>query len=605
MNARAPLRGKHEYSVCVSDGATVKNGETEYALLLPEHPSEEILSAAEELLLFFEEATGIRLQWADGKQAPCISLGETAAGADVPFSAEEFGESGYRVVTAGKNYVLKGGKYGIRYAVYDLLKVFFGWETYSAKTVKCARGVTDLPFYRIDIAEIPDIPYRSPSHGWIARNKTLRDRFRMMRIRDAIDGEGSPFHNSFAYVPPEKHLADHPKWFSDDKKQLCYTAHGDREEFGALVEEAAGAVFAYIRKNPSLPYISFTHEDNFEWCGCPACKAVKERYAGANSASAILFLNAVRASVQRRFDDGAQELDRGQKLVFFAYHGTNAPPVRYSEEEDSFSLIDEEVRLRGIVPWFAETNADYTCALTEGETNAYVARNLRGWRKLTDEILFWTYDTNFFYYLAPYPSFEGQQTTYRFAVSQGIGLIYDECQRDANASTGWEELKGYLCSKLAWNTEADTEKLTEEFFAASYGRASGRMLNIYRQWRERGRKQIANGYCGWRSEFLDPIRRDWWEKEELLRWESEMTEAIRLTQEDENAALYRRNIVLERAAVRYLIAEVYEGDFTPKELEIRRREALDDLNECGVDMFAERIPLSELVARWSKGTKEN
>ena len=152
---------------------------------------------------------------------------------------------------------------------------------------------------------------------------------------------------------------------------MCYTAHGDEKELELLVEEAAAAICRYIRSDPDMPYIAFNHQDNFEWCTCPACTALKEKYGGANSASAAIFLNRVRRKIQEWFDGEGKAFDKGQKLVFFAYHGTNKPPVRYNETSDTFELIDSEVVLKNVIPWFAETNADYTCPDSTISSNLY------------------------------------------------------------------------------------------------------------------------------------------------------------------------------------------------------------------------------------------
>lgn len=591
------IAGKHVFRVQTrATGATVAGGKTDFVLLLPASADAETVIAADELTTFFREATGITLPRVpdDGKfDGKCFALGETSVGRSVHADAATLGESGCVVATVGDSYVIKGGRYGVLYGVYDLLGVLFRYETFSARTIRIERNVTAVPMYDLRITDVPDFRFRSPGHAYVKYNDVLCRRFRMIDLETLIDGEDGPYHNNFNYVPPAKFAAAHPKWYSDDGSQMCYTAHGDAAECEALVQEASRAIIRFIKAHPDVPYIAFNHQDNFEWCTCPACSALKNKYDGANSASAALFLNRVRGEVQKWFNGEGKAYDCGQKLVFFAYHGTNKPPVKYDEKKDAFSLIDGEVALQGVIPWFAETNADYTVPLNRGEVNRPVALALRGWRHLSNEILFWTYGTNFENYLAPYPSFFASRETYRFAKAQGAGLIFDECQIDTAASTGWEELKGYLYAKLAWNTEADVETLTREFFEASYGAGAQRMRKVFDAYLRRAKRQIADGFCGWRSEFIDPIQTKFWDKDELIDWEREMTAAL-----DEAGEIARRNIVLERASVRYLLCEVFADAFDAETLGRLRQNAADDLKESGIDRFNEKKTIDVLYQKW-------
>ena len=193
------------------------------------------------------------------------------------------------------------------------------------------------------------------------------------------------------------------------------------------------------------------------------------------------------------------------------------------------------------------------------------------------------------------------ENTYRFAKEQGVGMIFDECQIDTDACTAWEELKAYINRKLAWNTEEDVRELTLKFFKASYGPQSDRMLKIFDEYIKFGETQKMLGFSGFRSEFIDPIYKVYWQKEMLLRWEREMSEAVEAYAqvEDENQkSIYIRNVILERASVRYLLASVYADDYPIEELQARRMAASEDIRTSGITNFAERVPIKALFDRW-------
>lgn len=119
------------------------------------------------------------------------------------------------------------------------------------------------------------------------------------------------------------------------------------------------------------------------------------------------------------------------------------------------------------------------------------------------------------------------------------------------------------------------------------------MRKVFDAYLRRAKRQIADGFCGWRSEFIDPIQTKFWDKDELIDWEREMTAAL-----DEAGEIARRNIVLERASVRYLLCEVFADAFDAETLGRLRQNAADDLKESGIDRFNEKKTIDVLYQKW-------
>ena len=120
----------------------------------------------------------------------------------------------------------------------------------------------------------------------------------------------SAYHSFFMIIPPERHFAAHPEWFSlvkgkrvgvrDNnswsacKGQLCLT---NEEMFREYVRETK----RLLRESPDCDSIQVTQNDwDRDWCECDKCKAVYER-EGAISGLYIDFANRVAAEVEKEF----------------------------------------------------------------------------------------------------------------------------------------------------------------------------------------------------------------------------------------------------------------------------------------------------------------
>ena len=59
-----------------------------------------------------------------------------------------------------------------------------------------------------------------------------------------------------------------------------------------------------------------------------------------------------------------------------------------------------------------------------------------------------------------------------------------------------------------------------------------------------------------------------------------------------------RNVVLERASVRYLLASVFADDMAAADLQKAREAAKKDITDSGITNFCERHPIGELFEKW-------
>lgn len=620
--------GVHEINISARSGEyLVQNGQTDYVIVYPQNATSRENTAVSELQTYFAAATGITLRavsdaavsWSE--TAEYISVGATSLveAAGVTVDEEVLGQSGVRVVTEGNSIFLTGAyDYGTLYAVYSFLGYVFDWEVYSDDVITYNTEVTEVPLMNYDVTDVPDFEFNVASHQYIRSDEDLRNRFRMIQLQDQAFGyTDNIYHNSLEWLPYDTYSSQYPKWYSTytgSNRNLCYYAQGDTQQYAAMVETVAELMQERIQEYPGKIYISFGIQDTQTLCNCDYCQKMSEYYNGSEAAGVILFLNDVYELLAEWFAGEGAEYYCGQKILFFAYHATNQPPVEYNEETgeyEALEIVDSEGEPTGevfscenIVPWFAETNGDYTYSLLENESvNGDIAENLKGWSAISDEILFWTYGTNFTEYLTPYYSFEGFQETYQFAADEGVRTLYAQHQTNNANSTGWERLKGYLNYKLGWNVNYNVNELIDRFFENYFGPAADEMLDMFGEYLVIGHLQRENGYAVRRSIFHNPLQAVYWPRNSLADWMENIDAALEAIApiEETDGDLYQTyytNIVTERVWVYYLMLNIYSSTLSTQTISEYRQQIRTDCTLAGIDQYKETD--GEISSLWSQ-----
>ena len=228
-NGGKKVNPNHNFSYEETDRYILRDGVTEYKVVAPKSDVIEMSYAKTELITIFEEATGVTLKSESDeglvhtKEGKYISLGNTSlyksSGIDADLSAIK--EDGVRIITKDNTvYLLGGSAKGVLYAVYDFLKMNFGFETYYKDCYTLDKNVKNLKLMNYDVTDIPDIDYRGRTSGVMyATTSDYDDVMYSYRLR-AIDAywqrslpihsgedKSSPSaadHNCFYYLPTEK-----------------------------------------------------------------------------------------------------------------------------------------------------------------------------------------------------------------------------------------------------------------------------------------------------------------------------------------------------------------------------------------------------------------
>ena len=514
--------GVHDFTAePIADKYFIKDGVCDYKIILPADSGAQERLAKEEFNTLFEMATNriLPVETDEGKVFSetdrYISIGETTllkdAKIEVPY--DELGMDGLIIKTKGNTVFLVGGSgYGTMYAVYDFMSIMFNYECYFTDCVEIDKNVQNAHLRNFDVKDIPDFTYRCKNYGFeTAANNNLLYRFRvpygfgtiMLPIHPQWKGEsgrenleidkavtGYTAHNTLrGYVPKSQYGTEHPKWYSDQGQQVCYTAHGDSAELDLMAQEFAMKIEASLKAYPKEEYpmlniATVTIEDNNEICTCASCQASKEKY-GTFSAACVIFTNMINRYVREWLEKEENAPYRREEfeILFFAYNGVTEAPA--SQTKDGFAPNAPEVVCDdGVAVWLAPVSTDYQQDFYSEKSRPY-RENLQKWASLSDRIYFWNYSTNFSQMMYLFDSFSFYNTeSYQYMRAHSGYMMFNQSQlNQMGVATAWNTLKAYLDAKLMWDCTLDSGQLIDNWFNAMFKEAAPEMKRLFTEMR--------------------------------------------------------------------------------------------------------------------------
>lgn len=612
--------GAHGGIVEETEHKLVKNGKSEYKLVVPAEADAKTQKAANEFNAFFSEATDISLEtvtdaeasWSD--TAKYISFGETSLleGAGIEINEAVIGQQGYEIHTVGQSvFVAAFGGLGALYGAYDLLGRLVDYEQFTPDIYSLDKEVTELALPDFEIREVPDFEYRIAPYGSAFYNANFRDRMRMFHDQE-IYIENAQVHTMLRTILPCKShdstakkqveagtLVDyeevHPLWFMDTKQQLCYTAHGDPTEYEAMVTEIVENCKKLVLSDPDHDYISITQMDVNVWCSCDSCSALKAKY-GTNSASQILLVNDVAERFEKWLLD--EEIGREIQFVIFAYHQAEKAPVKRNED-GSYSAIDESVVLRkNVSVQIAPISANYIDSIYD-EDNITLYNLTESWLPCASSFAYWGYDCYFGSYLTPYNTYGSMQDAMLRLYDMNAKIVWMQGAWNMRGLTGFDSVKTYLWSKLMWNRYADVNALIQNFFDNVYQEAGKDMYNAFLQMRmgmelQKG-KNLDKGI--WARPATST---DWWDKRmmEQMLDTFEIAKAKIEGYKVSDPKLYQAmmdNIVKETIFPRYVLLEAYASSYSSMQLLEMKTSFRADVERLDINVVSEGVAMTDYL----------
>ena len=263
-----------------------------------------------------------------------------------------------------------------------------------------------------------------------------------------FESRGSAYHSHVGTLPPSRHFASHPEWYSEIggrrvAKQLCLS----NDE---MAEAYIAETLRRLRTDPAVDFISVSQNDWAGPCDCVRCRAVIAE-EGAISGLYLRFANRVAEAVEREFPSVTVDT--------FAYRFTRKPPrLTRPRRNVTVRLCDIECAFNAPIA-------------TSGLDDDFLA-DLREWGRLAPGRLYiWDYATDFVSYMMPHPNLDVLGPNLRLFAGSGVTGVFE--QGDALCSAGsFAALEHWVIAHLLWDPSRDARGLRDAFILGYYGEAA-------------------------------------------------------------------------------------------------------------------------------------
>lgn len=505
---RKRYQGTHIFNVSESESDyLVKNGSSDYRIVIPNSQTKYTNLGAEELSTLFREATGIQLPvvretengYVHNENQRFISIGNTELfnSTGIEVNTKVLRKEGYRIVTKDKNiYLFTAVDVGNLYAVYELMEILFNFQYYYHDCYEIDKGVLEKKLPILDVTDVPDFNVRKNSTQSMRintddLNAVHRLRFSeesyMLNLGDVDNGYNrKSFHNTGNILPKDV-PTDEWQWHAEGNMQLCYTAHGDPASYERMYKRAAYIVeqtlMAYpTEKYPGYMMASISCEDEYTACSCEACGKEEAKY-GAKSAAIIKFLNNVMIEVRAWMDlpENAAYKREEFYLMFFAYFLYLPAPTTYNETSGKYEL-NADLEIRPDVGVMLALNSVTSTVSMYDKANDDTRKTAEAWFDVSPATYIWTYSGNLNYQPSMWPSYEHlDEDGYNFYACGNSVYFQDYIDYYDENNTGFQSLKLYIDSQMLWDCSQSISDLKAKWFNAMFGEAKDIMRNLFEQ----------------------------------------------------------------------------------------------------------------------------
>lgn len=599
--------GTHHVEMEETAEMLIFDGISEYKIIVPEEDDSKNTLAIQELIYFLKLASGVELvvseedlDYSEDLKYISIGINNYSKTAGIEYKRAELKATGVKIKTQGKSIFIGGiSPKGNLNGVYEFLKQTVGFKIF-AENIYDVDVLNQIPLYDYNIVEVPDIEYVPAAYGSASGKYISRLRYDLSHdIFMPVDG--FYWHNTFKFLPKEKHLKNHPGWYSTSGHQLCFTARGDEGEYQLMKETFFEKLKEVVKAYPHAETVTVTAEDIHDWCNCSACQELVERY-NTGAATQIKFVNEIAEMLEDWIasnDEGVSE-DRVVNIAFFAYQATTNAPVY--QDGDEYKIIDDEIKLhKNVFVFYAPILAMYNQTFNEID-NKYFLETMEKWKVVSDKMYLWVYQTNFHNYLYPFNSYDIIQENYKLFKSFEVQYLFDQGQWDTGKSTGFSEFKVWLTAQLRWNVDYDVTELTDQYFTYVYGPAKEEMLKLFNQIKTHfaylENNKGLTGYIYYK--IADP---EYWPKHVIDQFIVSIDEALLKIEplkgsNYENYLKYREGILVESVFPRFVSIMEYAGYYSETELQQMKRSLLKDFEQLGFSKWFEGVPLTNLTNDW-------
>jgi hypothetical protein len=475
--------------------------------------------AARELASHLKQITGMEFNIRTNSNAPdrAILVGRGAAAhavfPDVPF--DQLGGEEVIIRTRGERLLLAGGRpRGTLYAVSRFLQDQCGlrwWTPWASRIPK----KSELSVGELNVRTGPAFEYREAfwypafDADWSWRNGCNGQSSKLTPEKGGRIIYKGFVHTFNALVPPEKHFAEHPEWFSliqgkrtTERAQLCLTNPKLRDFTVERVKE-------WLRESPDACIISVSQNDWRGACECADCKALDDA-EGSHAGTVLAFVNHIAEKIEKEFPHVAVDT--------LAYQYTRQPPKTLRPRTNVI------VRLCSIECNFREP--------LDHASNASFTADIRGWAEHADRLYIWDYTTDFAHYVQPHPNWFALGANVRFFQTNKVRGVFEQGAYQSHGSE-MAELRAWMLAQLLWNPQQDDRALIREFLEGYYGPAAKPITRYLELMHEASRSHNLTCSSGTDAPFLrfKPLAEAeqlWQEAERAVAGDEELKTRVRL-----------------------------------------------------------------------------
>lgn len=609
------------HNINVSDGNNVlfSNGISDYIIVYDaENYSGLNVTAVSELKTLILESTGYRMTIKSDDEETrtnkIISIGLTQQAQKQTelmelYNKTDFNGDGYIIETIGDSVYMLGKSYrGNLNSVYEFLEHQFDFDAISDDVYTLKKNVVNMNLKNFNVLDIPDFKYRTPQLN------TADSQF-LQRIRAVINDtmfnrvDGNYFvHNVMEILPKAKYQNEHPEWYSLDGEQLCFTARGDEQSAILMSETLAQELIDRLAQDTSVDYVSISPEDGTAHCKCSACTKDVELFGydrTAYFANLIPFANRVARKLKEWNETTCPE--RNITLFVYSYGMERMPPVKMDENKNPIAdengnfmpysddlVLDDNIAvvLCGFNNAFYGPGQDsYSSDETAGELITFkgdeeVKRCLAVMKN--KQFYFWTYSACFKNYLIPHYSIASRQAYYKYLKNIGGEIIYDQCQFNNGATTGFGTMNYYVSSKLMWDVNENVGELETKFLKNYFQEAYEPMNALWTNY-SAYMYYLAEEYGALSSHnaSVNFVETKYWplgKLNELLGYIDQALEEIEPLKntEPERYQMLYKHIIRESIQFRYLKIRLYRDIVDTSVIEQQQEEFINDCRLVGI-----------------------
>ncbi|NQU51691.1 MAG: DUF4838 domain-containing protein [Bacteroidetes bacterium] len=419
----------------------VKNNKSNYEIVLPAQPDEIIEKAGNKLQTYLEKISSVKIPIVNESE-----LNEKKRQIFVSVNPEELTSvHSISIKTEGENLIITGGSgESVLFAVYEFLEMNLGCKWYSPTVEKIPTSKTISIGQPLNYQYTPEITTRTVHSRLFYENPDFAHKMHV--TTDAFPGyvPTARVHTFHRFVPEQNYYYAHPEYYAlrGEKRlhtQLCLT---NKE----VLQIVTDSVKAYFERYPDASVISVSQDDNTQNCQCEDCKKIDDE-EGSASGSMIRFVNAVAES----FPD--------KTISTLAYQYTRKPSITKPAVNVLITLCSIECDRSAPI---ADKSHDF-------------AQDLKGWKKITENIRIWDYTTQFTNFLAPFPNIHTLQPNIQFFRNNNATWVFEQ---HSHHPSELFELRSYLTAKLLWNPDLDANEIINEFVQGYYAEA-GKYVTKY------------------------------------------------------------------------------------------------------------------------------